>query len=325
MGGGGGGGVLGGAAGSLVGSAVLGPVGGIIGGAAGGGESMLGDITEPLTGARATQRAIDAQMQAAREGNATQKYMYDQTRADNQPWRDAGVKALGDLSNPDFQKDFTMADFQADPGYQFRMAEGAKALERSAAARGSLMGGGFAKAISRYGQDVASQEYGNAYNRFNADRDRRFNRLGTLAGIGQTAQGQNAQAGQNYANNVSQTQIGMGNAIASAQMGQANRMSGLIGQGIQGGAMILACDERLKENINPVSREDLDEIRSMLKPYVYNYKGGPTSDLWVGIMADDLEKSKLGKTCVFTDSDGFKKVNGSKLLSLFFASIAEVA
>jgi hypothetical protein len=307
----------------------MGPAGALIGGVGGatgdGGGGLVGDMMEPLTGAQAQRRALEAQQNAARDANSTQLYMFNEQRKDAQPWRDAGVKALGDLGNADFQKDFSMADFQQDPGYQFRMAEGAKALERSAAARGGLNSGGTLKALARYGQDFASNEYGNAYNRFNADRDRRFGRLSSLAGIGQTANTQVAQAGQNYANNVSQNQIGVGNAAAAGQIAQANRMSGLIGQGIQGGAMVLACDERLKENINPVSREDIDELRATLKPYVYNYKAGKTDDLWVGVMAQDLIQSKLGKTCVFIDSDGFLKVDAQKLTSLFIASMAEVA
>jgi hypothetical protein len=60
---------------------------------------------------------------------------------------------------------FRAEDLQADPGYGFRLSEGLKALERSAAARGGLLSGGTGKALTRYGQDMASQEFGNAFNR----------------------------------------------------------------------------------------------------------------------------------------------------------------
>jgi len=73
-------------------------------------------------------------------------------------------------------------NFQADPGYGFRMSEGLKALERSAAARGGLVSGGAGKALQRYGQDLASQEYGNAFQRFQQDRAAR-------AGLGQMEYG----------------------------------------------------------------------------------------------------------------------------------------
>lgn len=129
----------------------------------------------------------------------------------------------------DFNRSFSMADFQADPGYAFRMAEGQKALERSASARGSLFSGGQLKALTRYGQDMGSQEYGNAYNRWNNDQTTRFNRLATLAGIGQTATSQLGQAGQNFANNQSNLLGQLGNAQAAGTVGAANAWNQGIG------------------------------------------------------------------------------------------------
>jgi hypothetical protein len=158
-----------------------------------------------------------------------QKQLYSQQREDLEPWRKTGVGALSELGNADFRRDFTVADFQKDPGYEFRMAEGMKALERSAAARGGLNSGGTLKALSRYGQDYASGEYQNAYNRFNSDRDRRFNRLSSLAGIGQTANSQvgNASAnlgaaGQGYANSAGGLMMGAANSAAGGITGAAN-------------------------------------------------------------------------------------------------------
>jgi hypothetical protein len=57
-------------------------------------------------------------------------------------------------------------DQNTDPGYGFRFAEGMKGLERSAAARGGLLSGATLKGITRYGQDMGSQEYQNAFNRY---------------------------------------------------------------------------------------------------------------------------------------------------------------
>jgi hypothetical protein len=59
----------------------------------------------------------------------------------------------------------TMAQVEATPGYQTRLMAGQQALERSAAARGTLLGGGQQKALSRYGQEYGANEYGTAYNR----------------------------------------------------------------------------------------------------------------------------------------------------------------
>lgn len=69
---------------------------------------------------------------------------------------------------------FTAADLETDPGYQFRLAEGNKALERSAAAKGILQSGGTLKALTKYGQDAASQEYANAWDRAMQGRKQDF-------------------------------------------------------------------------------------------------------------------------------------------------------
>jgi hypothetical protein len=170
--------------------------------------------------ADAAKDAASMQAQAAKDANQLQRDMYNQQRSDYEPWRKAGIGALGDMQGADYKRDFTMADFQQDPGYAFRMAEGQKALERSAAAKGGLQSGGTLKALSRYGQDYASGEYQNAYNRFNADRDRRFNRLSSLAGVGQTATSQLGQAGMNYANTAGGNMMAGGNNQAASRLAQ---------------------------------------------------------------------------------------------------------
>lgn len=181
--------------------------------------------------------AADAQVQAANSSNATQLAIFNQQRADTAPWRAAGQTALGQLSTGttaggEFNKDFTMADFQQDPGYQFRMAEGQKAIERSAAARGNVLGGSTLKALTSYSQGVASDEFQNAYNRFNSDRSNRFNRLASLAGVGQTANQQLGQAGQNYANAVSSNNAAAGNASAAASIAGGKAVNSAIGTGM---------------------------------------------------------------------------------------------
>lgn len=178
--------------------------------------------------------AADTQASAANNANNTQLQMYNQTRADQQPWRDAGAGALSQLNQqmPDLTRNFSASDFQADPGYAFRMQQGQRAIERSAAARGGLDSGATLKALNDYGQGMGSQEYGNAYNRFTNDQTNRFNKLSSLAGIGQTANGQIANAGMNTANNISQNTVGAANASAASQIGSANAMAGGLNQGM---------------------------------------------------------------------------------------------
>lgn len=182
---------------------------------------------------QAAASAADAQTDAANQATAMQGSQYAQQRADQEPWRQVGMNALGQLEGqmPDLNRSFSMSDFQHDPGYQFRMAEGTKAIERSAAARGGFSGSTL-KSLSKYGQGVASDEYNNAYNRFNNDRTNRFNKLSSMAGLGQTANQANLQSGMNYANNVNQNINAAGNAQAAGYIGQGNAVNGAIGQGM---------------------------------------------------------------------------------------------
>lgn len=136
--------------------------------------------------------------------------VYGEAGGLTQPYREAGAGAvtrLGDLAGEKF-----VFNPEEDPSYQFRLQEGLKALERSAAARGGLQSGGTLKGITRYAQDVASTEYQNAFNRFQQDRALRGQTLATLAGLGQTATGQQLAAGQNFAGQAA------GNKLTAAQL-----------------------------------------------------------------------------------------------------------
>lgn len=137
---------------------------------------------------------------------------------------------LGDFGS--LSRDFSMADFQADPGYDFRMKEGQKALERSAAAGGRFLGGGTLKALTRYGQDFGSQEYGNAFNRFQTNRNTRFNQLAAVAGIGQTANGQLAQLGQTNALTQGNNLMGAATVGGNAAMAGAAGWSSALNNGV---------------------------------------------------------------------------------------------
>ncbi len=159
--------------------------------------------------AEATTEAAGMSAQSAREALALQQRMYEEGVARQKPFYEAGVNALpGYLSgigpNGELVRGFTMADYQADPGYGFRMSEGMKALERSAAARGGLMSGGTGKALQRFGQDLASQEYQNAYNRFRDTQGLRRNALAGVVGYAPTAAGAMTTSGQNFANQANQ-------------------------------------------------------------------------------------------------------------------------
>jgi len=144
---------------------------------------------------------------ATTDANALLESIYKKGVDATSPYAEAGVSSLADLVNLGKEK-FEFS--QDDPSYQFRLQEGQKALEASAAARGGLNSGGTLKALTRYGQGMASTEYQAAFERFLADRQQRGNVLGSLAGMGQTATGQQIAAGENYGNRAS------GNLVNSA-------------------------------------------------------------------------------------------------------------
>jgi hypothetical protein len=101
--------------------------------------------------------------------NAYRRKTYDEKIAGYDPYKQLGQTAFTDFQ--DYYKrggmnfDPNSVDVTKDPGYQFRMDQGQKALENSAMARGGLMSGNAIRGSQDYAQNLASQEYGNAYNR----------------------------------------------------------------------------------------------------------------------------------------------------------------
>ena len=203
-------------------------------------------VGSALIGARASRSAASSQQQAAQQASDVQRQIFERQVELQAPFREAGLKGQnrlleylglgGDVNAPGYGKyataEFTPAMFQADPGYAFRMSEGMKALERSAAARGGLLSGASLKGIQRYGQDLASQEYTNAFNRFQAMRTGTLNPLQSLAGTAQTSANTLTNAAGNLGGQLGSNIIGAGNAAAAGQIGSANAIVGGLGQGI---------------------------------------------------------------------------------------------
>lgn len=125
-------------------------------------------------------------------------------------------------------RDFGMADYQADPGYQFRLEQGAKALERAGAAKGMTLSGAQMKGLTDFNSGMASQEYGNAYNRFMQNRTTRFGELSNLAGLGQSSVGQTGQLGANAATNMGGNITGAANMSGAAGLAGANAWTGAL-------------------------------------------------------------------------------------------------
>jgi len=190
-------------------------------------------VTSAVIGSQASKSAAKTQVAAADQAADLQQQQFERQVELQEPWRQAGITALNKLTPLATEyTPFGMSQFQQDPGYAFRMQEGMKALDRSAAARGGLLSGSTLKGAQRYGQDLASQEYMNAFNRYQAERNARLNPLQSLAGVGQTATNQLGQAGQTMASNVGQAMGAAAQARASGYVGGANALTGALNTGL---------------------------------------------------------------------------------------------
>jgi len=189
-------------------------------------------VGSALIGSQASKSAASTQAQAAEQTGQIQKDIFERQVQLQEPWRQAGIGALNKLIPlSDYQK-FGMAQFQADPGYAFRMSEGMKALEHSAAARGGLLSGATLKATERYGQDLASQEYQNAFNRYQAERAAQLQPLQALAGVGQTSANTLTGAAGQLGQNLGEAVQGAAAARASGYVGGANAITNALGTGL---------------------------------------------------------------------------------------------
>ena len=187
----------------------------LLGGAAGlffGGGSPAGALAGAALGGALDEATGGGQTGAAREAAqianassdralALQQRMYDESIARQQPYYQAGVNALpgylkGIAAGGEYVRPFTMADFNADPGYAFRLSEGQKALDRQAAARGGLISGSALKAAQRYGQDMGTQDYGRALQDFYGRQEVARNAAAGVAGFGPTSNALAATAGE---------------------------------------------------------------------------------------------------------------------------------
>lgn len=231
--------------------------------------SFISDIF----GGGAAKKAAKAQTEAAKLGVDELHRQFDLTRADLAPWRQAGgaaIQAGADMLQPGY-------DYTASPGYQFRLGEGNRAIEGSAASKGMLMSGGTLKDIDRFSQGLAAGDFND-----------QFNRQMAVASGGQQATQTGAALGQQTAGGIADLYTQMGNAKASGYIGQANAISGGIGQLGALGAMIFS-DETLKDNI-----VDLGTSIGGVPAIEFNYRQDTGLNLpagrFIGVRAQDVAR-----------------------------------
>jgi hypothetical protein len=248
------------------------------------GATVAGSLISSSNASDAAQAAAEAQRRASEAATAESRRQYDINQTNQAPYLQAGQSAVnrlgaGVMPGGEFGG-ATPFNFQydpnSDPGTGFRIKTGVEALDRSAAARGGLLSGATLKGAQRYGQDLGSQEYQNAFNRyvtgFNANDAQRtgvYNRLAGVAGTGQNAANQIGASGANYANTVGN--IGMNSAANIGNAGMA--AAGMISASSGGAANALG---RL---YGPQRGQPLNDMYGSSN--VYGYGGGgqmPTQD-----------------------------------------------
>lgn len=187
---------------------------------------VVGGLGSAYLGSQASKSAGDTQAAAADRASQVQWDMYTQNRKDIGPYRFVGGQGLNTLAAAsglatDPSVGGTTGSFQTSPGYEFVRSEGQRGIERSAAARGGAFSGPALRALDTYNSGLASQEYGNWWNR-----------MAGLAGVGQASTNTLGQLGQGYATNIGNTTMAAGNARASGIMGSANSIAGGINSGL---------------------------------------------------------------------------------------------
>jgi len=178
---------------------------------AGGGSPRINALTG-VTGAEAAMKASNAQERSAQAAVAEQRYEFEKSLEATAPWREAGANALQVYQNALFGAATPQGynAFTKTPAYQLPLAEGTKAVERSAAARGNLLSGRTLKELTRFGQDYAGTQYGNY-----------LGNLSNLSGLGYTGSAQTGQNALATGQNIGNLLTGAGNARASGYLNAA--------------------------------------------------------------------------------------------------------
>jgi hypothetical protein len=225
----------------------------------------IGAIGSGLINKNAANKAQEAQERALTNARGDITQTYGEGRGYQQPYYDIGTQGLrnlsgmlgrGEFNGPAYNYQMGQApneqfNFEADPGYQWRLQQGANAINSGAAAAGNRLSGATMKALQRYGQNFAANEYQNAYNRYNTNRNfaqgqyeygtstgmqnamnrynagnqqaqQRYNMYNTLANYGQAAGNNLSNLTTGYGQNLADLSIQRGNVQSAGIQGRAN-------------------------------------------------------------------------------------------------------
>lgn len=206
----------------------------------GGGLGLIGSV---ISG-NAAQDAANTQAQAANNASQAQLQMFNTINEQQKPYRQAGQNALaailggynlgptsGGIDAGQFSHQFNANDLNSNlaPNYQFMLDQGMSANKNLANSTGGLLSGNTLQGLNTFAQNYAGNAYQNAFNNYQAQQGNIFNRLSTIAGLGNSSNQTTAQAGTTTAANVGNAMMSGGAAQAAGTVGAANAISGGIG------------------------------------------------------------------------------------------------
>lgn len=185
----------------------------------------------------------------------TQEGMFNTITGQEQPFLQGGYGAETGLNqllgtapgsfngtpNGYLTQQFSPKDLQNYPGYQFQLQQGDQAIQNSAAASTGAVSGPALKSLVNYNQGLAGTTYNNAFNQFQTQQTNIFNRLNSIAGLGQNAAGNLGNAGTSLGTGIAQAQAAAGGSLAGGVVGATNSigngvlLNGLMNGGATGG------------------------------------------------------------------------------------------
>jgi hypothetical protein len=203
-------------------------------------------IVSGIVGGISANSAAKTQSRAARAAQRQVEGYYNKATGYQQPYYDTGTRNMQTLDQQVAAGTYNMPtqdfqyNFQEDPGYQFRLQQGTNAVQNSAAAKGSGLSGATLKALQRYGQGFASNEYNtgynrayqnfsDAYNRQATEQNARYGRQAGMANIGVNASNMLSNLATNAGSQVADIMGQGANARAAGQMGVGNAIQSGIG------------------------------------------------------------------------------------------------
>lgn len=215
-----------------------------MGGVASGITGIVGSVAGGILGSNSSKTASGEQVAAQNASMTNAQDIYNANSANYTPYITEGTAALSQLGtglgqNGSLGRQFTQADFQQSPAYQFNLQQGQNAINNAQSVRGGALSGGAQKAIQGYSQQNANNAYNTAYNQFTQNQQQNYQQLS-----GQAAQGLNAtnalgNLGSQYANQVTGINTNIGNAQAAGTMGSANALSSMFGGALSAGSSLM--------------------------------------------------------------------------------------